>query len=337
MSPRRRRSVQAVAVLAALGLCALLLWLRHLDKAPKGRARTAKLPTMAAPKPDTGHAAAPERARDNDFATIQCTVSTHADVHIPPGRLVATAVESDDAEVGDVLTGTTNGDELILTVPAGRWSLTWALGGLPTGFSIGTVDLVEGDVFRCALAPNGVPVSGIVIDPRGNPLPNVRLSGCGPGKPTDADGRFAFTVPFGMLRGAEHRCTLRARFEDGLLSRYSDSAHVTALTPGPFTLTLDASPVAGMGITLRMLDDGLHVGYVHPGTPAEEADLRVGDRILSVDGHDAEGMTAMQFIPYGVGAEGSTVVLDLEREGQAIRKSFKRERIVKLEDTGGRR
>ncbi len=334
----RRRRLLVLAVLAALGLCGLLLWLRHVDKAPKGRARTARLPTMSGPRPDTGHAtAAPEHAADNDFATIQCTVSTHADVHIPPGRLYATAVDVDDADDGSVMDGTANGDELILTVPPGRWALTWGVGNLPTGFPIGTVDLVEGEVFHCALAPNGVPISGVVVDPHGEPVPNVRVEGCGPGKPTDSDGHFAFTVPFGLLRGAEHACALRARFEDGLLARYSDPAHVTALTPGPFTLTLDPSPVAGMGITLRSLDDGLYVGYVHPGTPAEDADLRVGDKLLSVDGHDTEGMTPMQFIPYGVGAEGSTVVLDLERNGQQLRKSFKRERIVKLEDTGGRR
>ena len=34
-------------------VCAFFLWLRYLDKAPKGRAKTAKLPTMHAPKSDT--------------------------------------------------------------------------------------------------------------------------------------------------------------------------------------------------------------------------------------------------------------------------------------------
>ena len=41
----------------------------------------------------------------------------------------------------------------------------------------------------------------------------------------------------------------------------------------------------------------------------------------------------MDFIPLGVGTEGSTVVLDLDRDGQRLRKSFRRERIVKV-DTG---
>ena len=198
------------------------------------------------------------------------------------------------------------------------------------------MDLVEGDVFHCAVAPDGVPVSGVVMDTRGNPLAGLRIDGCGPRHESDESGHFAFTVPFAALRGAGRACTLRARYEDGLLARYSAPAKVTALTPGPFTLTVDASPVAGMGVSLRQADDGLYIGYVHPGTPAEDADLHAGDRILSVDGHDTEGMTAMEFIPLGVGAEGSTVVLELEREGQQIRKSFRRERIVKLEDTGGK-
>lgn len=333
----RRRLASAGLVLAALCVCGVLLWLQHLDRVPKGRPRTATLPTMGAPRSDTGHPRAVEHAAENEFATIQCAVSTRADLHVPPGRLLATAVESDDADPGTVLTGTANGNELILTVPAGRWTLAWGIGNLPTGFPLGTVDLVEGDVFRCAVAPDGVPVSGVVVDTRGNPLPALRIDGCGPRHESDASGRFAFTVPFAALRGPERTCSLRARFEDGLLARYSAPASVSALTPGPFTLTVDASPVAGMGVSLRQTDGGLSVGYVHPGTPAEDADLRAGDRILAVDGHDTEGMTAMEFIPLGVGAEGSTIVLEIERDGEQIRKSFRRERIVKLEDTGGPR
>jgi C-terminal processing protease CtpA/Prc len=87
-----------------------------------------------------------------------------------------------------------------------------------------------------------------------------------------------------------------------------------------------------MGITIRQGEYGLEVSYVHPGTPAEDADLRVGDQILMVDGHDTSGMSSMEFIPFGVGPEGSTVGLEIERDGQQLRKSFRRERIVKLDE-----
>lgn len=328
----RRRWALLGLVIGALSVCALLLWLQRVAKTPSGKPRQARLPTMA-PAADTGHSKPPVHAADNAFATIDCTVSASGSIHLPTGQIRATAVEADDVEPGTVETSIANGTDLMLTLPAGRWSLAWGFGHMPAGMPLGTVDLLEGDVFHCAVSPQGVPISGVVVDTRGNPLPGVRVSGCGRGPATDADGRFAFVVPFGALRGVEHTCSLRARWEDGLLSRYSDSVGVTALTPGPFTLTVDASPVAGMGITLDDRQDGVYVGFVHAGTPAEDADLRAGDKILVVDGHDTTGMSAMDFIPLGVGTEGSTVVLDLDRDGQRLRKSFRRERIVKV-DTG---
>ena len=328
MTDGKRRALLGAAVLAALGICALLLWLQHVDKQPKGRARTARIPGMA--RTDTG-AKPPKtrvlRAADNDFATIQCTVQSVESASVPTGTLTATEVED-----GDTRTSVSQGADLLLTVPAGRWTLQWTPGNLPAGYPLGTFDLVEGEVFHCALSSTGVTVTGRVLDLEGAPIPRAKLQGCGSRVKSDAEGQFAFTVAFNFLRGEEKTCELRARWEDGLLARFSEPAKVSALTPGPHTLVVDASPVAGMGITLRQGEYGLEVSYVHPGTPAEDADLRVGDQILMVDGHDTAGMSSMEFIPFGVGAEGSTVVLEIEREGQQIRKSFRRERIVKLDE-----
>lgn len=329
----RRRWALAALTLGALVLCALLLWAQRVDKAPRGKPRQARLPTMA-PKADTGHAKPTVHHAENDFATVQCTVTASGGAQAPTGQLRATAVEADDVEPGTVETSVANGTEMMLTLPPGRWTLAWGFGHMPAGMPLGTVDLLEGDVFHCAVSPQGVPVTGVVLDNSGRPLGGIRLGGCGRSPKTNTEGQFSFIVPFAALRGAEHTCSLRARWEDGMLSRYSDGVNVSALTPGPFALTLDASPVAGMGIALDGREDGIYVGSVHPGTPAEDADLRAGDRILEVDGHDTTGMTVMDFIPYGVGKEGSTVVLELDRDGQEVRKSFRRERIVKV-DTGG--
>ncbi len=320
-------------VFGVLAICALLLWLASEDKVARG-ARRPNLPTMPRTDADTGDRPAPAHAAENDFATVQCTVQ--AAPNMPVGRILAHAVDVEGTEPGTVLISTSRETDLIVTLDPGRWTLLWSLGDLPSGFHIGTVDLVEGEVFTCALSPTGVPVSGRVVDPKGEPLPDTRVEGCGPSVQSDADGRFQFVVPFGLLRGLGRTCTLRARFEDGLLSRYSQPSKASALRPGPHILTLDPSPVAGMGITLRQVEDGIQVSRVHPGTPAEDADLRAGDLILSVDGHSTEGMKTHDFIPYGVGVEGTTVVLEIERDGQSLRKSFRRERIVKLGDTGGR-
>ncbi|MSP55368.1 MAG: PDZ domain-containing protein [Myxococcales bacterium] len=328
----RRSRVLIALTLGAVMVCLLLLWAEHADRAPSGKPRQARLPTMA-PRADTGHAKpAPQRA-ENDFATVQCTVTGSGGAQVPTGQLRATAVEADDVEPGTIRTALAHGAEMTLTLPPGRWTLAWGFGRMPVGMPLGTVDLLDGDIFHCAVSPQGVPISGVVLDTAGHPLAGVRLGGCGRSPKTDADGQFSFTVPFAALRGAEHTCSLRARWEDGMLSRYSDGATVSALTPGPFSLSLDASPVAGMGIALDGREDGIYVANVHPGTPAEDADLRAGDRILEVDGHETTGMSVMDFIPYGVGKEGSTVVLQLDRDGEDVRKSFRRERIVKV-DTG---
>lgn len=328
MTNGRRKALLSGAVVAALALCALLLWLRHVDKTPQGRARTARIPGMA--RNDTGTTTQTKRtlrAADNDFATIQCSVQSKGGESVPAGTLTATAEED-----GAIRTSVSQGSDLVLIVPAGRWTLLWSPGNLPTGYPLGTVDLVEGEVFQCALSSAGVTVTGRVLDPDGEPLARARLQGCGARVVSDAEGQFAFTAAFNFLRGDEKTCQLRARWEDGLLARFSEPATVSALTPGPHTLVVDPSPVAGMGITIRQGEESLEVGYVHPGTPAEDADLRVGDLLLMVDGHDTAGMSSMEFIPYGVGKEGSTVVLEIEREGQQMRKSFRRERIVKLEE-----
>ncbi len=329
----RRRLALFALVVGGILLCILLLWLRAVVKAPKAGPPHPHIPTVAK-KQDTGHVHAPIHAAENDFATVQCTVAASNGVSIAAGEIRATAVEADDVDPGTVKRSVPNGDELTLTVPPGRWALAWGFGHLPSAIPLGTVDLVEGDVFRCAVSPLGVPVSGVVVDKSGQPVAGVHVEGCGRSPVTDADGKFSFVAPFGVLRGAEHACPLRARWEDGMLSRYSDPSMVTALTPGPFTITLDTSPVAGMGITLDGRPDGIYVRVVHAGTPAEDADLRAGDKIVAIDGHDTDGMSAMDFIPYGVGADGSTVTLDLERDGETLRKSFRRERIIRV-DTGG--
>lgn len=320
MTPRARRRAIAALALAGLVLCG---WLLHVERAGHAAHRAAappRLPTMTRSAHEAPRSA-PVRT-DDAFASIQCTL--RADPDAPPAAGTLRAI---DVETGEQRASTPNGNDLVLTVPEGRWTLRWDPEGLPTGYRLGTVDLVDGDVFRCALAATGVVVHGRVVDPDGAPLADATTQGCGPPMTSDVNGAFTLTVPFQALRGPDGRCALRARWSDGLLSRYSEPATVSLLGGDSPVLTVDPKPVAGMGITLREGEDGLYVGYVHPGTPAEAADLRVGDVLLSVDGHDTAGMSTLDFIPYGVGDEGTTVLLEIQRGDEVLTRRIRRARI----------
>ena len=73
----------------------------------------------------------------------------------------------------------------------------------------------------------------------------------------------------------------------------------------------------------KMPKDSLWTYAVNPyeGKPAQRAGVEAGDRILSVDGKSTKGLTVSEVSNLLRGVPGSTVVLELEREG--INKPFK--------------
>lgn len=73
----------------------------------------------------------------------------------------------------------------------------------------------------------------------------------------------------------------------------------------------------------KMPKDSLWTYIINPyeGKPAQRAGLQAGDRILSVDGKTTKGLTVSEVSNNLRGEPGSTVVLEIEREG--IEKPFK--------------
>lgn len=73
----------------------------------------------------------------------------------------------------------------------------------------------------------------------------------------------------------------------------------------------------GIGAYVRMRDDGkLEIAGIIPGTPAEEAGLRSGDRVLAVNGESIVGYSIYEAIALIRGPAGTPVTLLIERPGE---------------------
>ena len=71
------------------------------------------------------------------------------------------------------------------------------------------------------------------------------------------------------------------------------------------------------------MDTTTVIGYVEPGSPAEIADLRPGDRILEVDGHPVQRFGGMvnSVSWFVLRSEGETIPFKIERDGKILTKN----------------
>ncbi|MGC4001685.1 MAG: S41 family peptidase [Pirellulales bacterium] len=76
----------------------------------------------------------------------------------------------------------------------------------------------------------------------------------------------------------------------------------------------------GLGVELKTQDNRLSLVGVITGSPAERSGLRRGDRIIEVDGQLTSKLTADKAADMLQGAEGTTVDLVVERDGEAPRR-----------------
>jgi carboxyl-terminal processing protease len=74
-----------------------------------------------------------------------------------------------------------------------------------------------------------------------------------------------------------------------------------------------SSQFYGIGVSILQFPDGVYVQSVIPGTPAEEAGLRYGDKFLKIDGQDATSWTSSEVSKSVRGERGSKVKLEIER------------------------
>ena len=72
---------------------------------------------------------------------------------------------------------------------------------------------------------------------------------------------------------------------------------------------------AGVGIQMDVRDSGITVVATLHGTPAEQAGMSSGDRIVEIDGKSARGLTAEEALKTLRGPSGSSVRVTVERPG----------------------
>jgi carboxyl-terminal processing protease len=109
----------------------------------------------------------------------------------------------------------------------------------------------------------------------------------------------------------------------GMTEAVGDEGHTSFLTAEE-AKAADQSlsgTFVGIGVQVNLdddKDDALPtIGSVIPNTPAEEAGLRRGDRIIAVDGWKTEGHTVEEVVAKVRGPEGEPVTLTIGRDGRA--------------------
>lgn len=143
----------------------------------------------------------------------------------------------------------------------------------------------------------------------------VFISGCGlrpvrltPGEDLEVDLR------------PDTPCVVNAWRNDGMF-RALALPELVELSAGEhldLTMVLPGERMGGMGFQFRPLADSVAVHRVYEDTPAWDAGLRSGDRILSVDGEPTDDMAANDFVLLGTGPEGSVVRLEVEQEDGGV-------------------
>lgn len=102
----------------------------------------------------------------------------------------------------------------------------------------------------------------------------------------------------------------------GLLQELDDP-YATVFTPSEVEAFREETTgdYAGIGVQISGLDNSITVTIVFKGTPAEDVGLLVGDRIVTVNGVSTEGWTTGDAADQIRGPEGSTVDIEIARDG----------------------
>ncbi|HEY4753180.1 MAG TPA: S41 family peptidase [Candidatus Limnocylindrales bacterium] len=106
----------------------------------------------------------------------------------------------------------------------------------------------------------------------------------------------------------------------GIVQAVGDSGHTSFMTAAEAKAMDQSLSGTFVGIGVQVAPDdgkgGVVVGQVFPNTPAQQAGLQRGDRIVGVNGKPTTGQTQDQIVTSIRGPEGSDVTLTIERAGK---------------------
>ena len=92
---------------------------------------------------------------------------------------------------------------------------------------------------------------------------------------------------------------------------------------------LTTGKYGGIGSLIRQKEDYVRIAQPYEGSPADKAGLKIGDKILSIDGKDAKGFTTEQVSTRLKGEPGSKVRVTVEHlDGTQQTATIRRERIA---------
>lgn len=107
----------------------------------------------------------------------------------------------------------------------------------------------------------------------------------------------------------------------GIVTAVGDTGHTSFMTAAEAKAMDQSLSGTFVGIGVQIAPDdgkgGVVVGVVFPNTPAQEAGLQRGDRIVGVNGKSTTGQTQDQIIQSIRGPAGSQVTLTIQRAGVA--------------------
>lgn len=92
---------------------------------------------------------------------------------------------------------------------------------------------------------------------------------------------------------------------------------------------LTTGKYGGVGSLIRKRGDWVIIAQPYKGSPADKAGLKIGDKILAIDGKDAKGFTTEQVSSRLKGEPGTKVKVTVEQlSGETLTATLRRERIA---------
>jgi carboxyl-terminal processing protease len=194
-------------------------------------------------------------------------------------------------------------------------------------------DFVEQPIDDAVLAQGAVDGLKLVLEELGVDLSSVEVPGSAPstsslsrdaGTPSDLSELF---LPFWTLWGEVQFANLEGQISYEELMRASLIGLVDSLDD-PHTRYFNPEELRGMDLALEGEYEGIgawvdptndYLRIIAPmeGSPAESAGLLPGDTVIAIDGEDMTGIDGSAVISRILGPAGSTVILTIEREGEA--------------------